>query len=162
MVDATRALAVFLVGIAASVIGAMVGGGSLLSIPLLIFLGLPRQVAIATDRFAGVGAGAAALYRFWPSGKIVWRYVPVLAVTSLAGSLIGATVLISVEPGALRGVVGALLLVLLPLLFPNSDLGVAPREVSSLRIRLGVMLYFLVQVLAGFSVAEPARSSSSS
>jgi hypothetical protein len=39
---------------------------------------------------------------------------------------------------------------------------VAPREVSSLRIRLGVMLYFLVQVLAGFSVAEPARSSSSS
>jgi uncharacterized membrane protein YfcA len=52
--------AVFLVGVAASVIGTMVGGGSLLSIPLLIFLGLPPQVAIATDRFAALGGASSS------------------------------------------------------------------------------------------------------
>lgn len=66
------------------------------------------------------------------------------------GSLIGATWLIRAEPGALRGVVGALLLVLLPLLFLKPDLGVAPREVSRLRVGLGLVLYLLVQIVAGF------------
>jgi hypothetical protein len=148
--DAGIFSAVFVVGVAASIIGTMAGGGSLLSIPLLIFLGLPPHVAIATDRFAGLGVGATALYRFWPSGKIVWRHVPALALASLVGSLIGATWLIRAEPGALTAVVGALLLVLLPLLFLKPDLGVAPREVSRLRVRLGLVLYFLVQILAGF------------
>jgi uncharacterized membrane protein YfcA len=143
-------LSVFFVGVAASVIGAMVGGGSLLSIPLLVFLGLPPQVAIATDRFAGLGVGATALYRFWRARRIVWRYVPVLAVASLAGSLIGASVLVSAEPGSLNVVVGVLLIALLPALFLKRDLGVALRDVSTIRLGLGLALYFLVQILAGF------------
>jgi uncharacterized membrane protein YfcA len=150
MAESSTVLAVFLVGVIASVLGAMVGGGSLLSIPLLVFLGLPPQVAIATDRFAGLGAGVTAFYRFRRAGKIVWRYVPALVVASLAGSLVGASVLVSTPPGSLRSVVGILLLVLLPLLFLKRDLGVVPREVSRPRMRLGLALYFLVQVLAGF------------
>lgn len=150
MADAMSLLAVFVTGVAASTIGAMVGGGSLLSIPVLIFLGLPPHVAIATDRFAGLGAGVAALYRFFPSGKIVWRYVPALAVVSLAGSLVGAGALVRAEPGTLRVLLGVLLLVLLPLLFLRRDLGVATSKVCPGRLGVGVALYFAVQVLAGF------------
>ena len=150
MPDMGTAIAVFLVGVAASAVGAMVGGGSLLSIPFLIFLGLPPQVAIATDRFAGLGAAATAGYRFWRARKIVWRYVPVLAVASLAGSVIGASALVRADPGSLDAVIGVLLVVLVPVLFLSRDLGVAPREVSLLRQALGLALYFLVQVLAGF------------
>lgn len=150
MAEAGTLLAVFVVGVAASVIGAMVGGGSLLSIPLLIFLGLPPQIAIATDRFAGLGAGVTAFYRFLRAGRIVWRLVPALAVASLAGSLIGASTLVRAEPGSLRVVVGVLLIVLLPLLFLKRDLGLTPREVSKPRMRMGLALYFIVQILAGF------------
>jgi hypothetical protein len=150
MAEASSVLSVFFVGVAAGALGAMVGGGSLLSIPFLIFLGLPPQVAIATDRFAGLGAALTAFFRFWLARKIVWRYVPVLAAASLAGSLIGAGVLVNADPGSLNIVVGVLLLVLLPVLFLKRDLGVAPREASTLRVRVGLTLYFLVQVLAGF------------
>lgn len=52
---------VFLIGVVTGTVGALVGGGSLLSIPMLIVFGLPPQVAIATDRFAGLGAAATAL-----------------------------------------------------------------------------------------------------
>jgi uncharacterized membrane protein YfcA len=148
--DAGTLLAVFLVGVAAGGVGAMVGGGSLLSIPLLIFVGLPPQVAIATDRFAGLGAGVTALYRFWRADRIVWRLVPALAVASLAGSLLGASALLRARPGSLRVVVGVLLIALLPLLFVRPDLGVEAREPSPVRRRVGLVLYFLVQVLAGF------------
>jgi uncharacterized membrane protein YfcA len=143
-------LAVFVVGVAAAVVGTMVGGGSLLSIPLLIFLGLPPQVAIATDRFAGLGAATTGLYRFWRAGRIVWRLVPALAAASLAGSLLGASFLVRADPGSLDAVVGLLLLALLPLLFVKRDLGVVPTESGPGRRRLGLALYFAVQVLAGF------------
>ena len=148
--DAGSLLAVLGVGVAAGAIGAMVGGGSLLSIPLLIFVGLPPQVAIATDRFAGLGAGATALYRFWRADRIVWRYVPVLTLASLAGSLVGASALLRARPGSLRLVIGVLLVALVPLVFVQRDLGVAQRDVSARRVRAGLALYFLVQVLAGF------------
>lgn len=142
--------AVFAVGVAASVIGTMVGGGSLLSIPLLIFLGLPPQVAIATDRFAALGGAATALCKFSLSNKIVWRFVPVLAATSLAGSLIGARLLVDAETQLLRFVVGILLIALVPFLFLKHDFGITRRGVTKQRIAIGHALYFLVQVLAGF------------
>jgi uncharacterized membrane protein YfcA len=141
---------VFLIGVAASVVGAMVGGGSLLSIPFLIFLGLPPQVAIATDRFAGLGAAVTAFYQFWKADRIVWRLVPALALASLAGSLIGASLLLRAEDVSLRSVVGVLLLALLPVLFLKPGLGVEAREVSRPQLALGLVLYFGIQVLAGF------------
>jgi uncharacterized membrane protein YfcA len=150
MPDPGTAAAVFLVGVAASAIGAMVGGGSLLSIPFLIFLGLPPQVAIATDRFAGLGAAATAGYRYWRARKIVWRFVPALAAASLAGSLIGASALVRAEPGSLDTAIGVLLLAMVPVLFLSRDLGVAARETSRLRRANGLLLYFLIQALAGF------------
>ncbi len=142
--------AVFLVGVLASTVGAMVGGGSLLSIPLLIFLGLPPQVAIATDRFGGLGAAVTALYKFWSAGRIVWRFVPALAVASLAGSLIGAGILLRFDSDALEPVVGLLVLALLPVLLLRRDLGLETRAVSRARVLMGLAVYFLVQVLAGF------------
>ncbi len=146
----TSLVVVFLIGVIAAVIGAMVGGGSLLSIPFLIFLGLPPQVAIATDRFAGLGAAVTAMYKFWRAKKIVWKLVPILAVASLTGSIIGASILLKANPDSLRYVVAALLLVLLPVLFLNPAIGVEPRDMSRRQRALGLILYFLIQVLAGF------------
>ena len=150
MSEPTTLFLVFLIGVAAAVVGAMVGGGSLLSIPFLIFVGLPPQVAIATDRFAGLGAAVTSFYRFWKAGRIVWRLVPVLAVASLAGSLIGASILLNADADALHEAVGFLVLALLPVLFLKPNAGLAEITVSRRRRTLGLMLYFLIQVLAGF------------
>jgi len=128
----------------------MVGGGGLLSIALLIFLGLPPQIAIATDRFAALGGAATAFYKYSASQKIVWRFVPWLAAASLAGSLIGARLLVNADTQSLRVVVGALLVALVPLIFLKQDFGITHREVTNRRLAVGLTLYFLVQVLAGF------------
>jgi uncharacterized membrane protein YfcA len=141
---------VFLIGVAASFVGAMVGGGSLLSIPFLIFVGLPPQIAIATDRFAGLGAAVTSFHRFWRAGRIVWRLVPMLSLASLAGSLVGASILLDADAEDLHTAVGLLVLALLPVLFLRPQAGLAEVAVSRRRMSLGLALYFLIQVLAGF------------
>ena len=150
MTDALAYASVFGVGIVASVMGTMVGGGSLLSIPLLIFLGLPPQVAIATDRFAALGGAITALHQFARSKKVVWRWVPILAALSLGGSLVGARVLVDTDPNTLRNVVGALLIALLPFLFLRPDIGVDRARPTRLRVAAGLALYLGVETLAGF------------
>lgn len=141
---------VFLVGVVASFFGSMVGGGSLLSIPFLIFLGLPPQVAIATDRFGGIGAATTAFLKFKKAEKIVWKYIPLLAVISLAGSLIGANILLSVDPKILQKIAGVLLLVLLPFVFLKRDIGVERTETSKLKKIFGSIIYFFIQTFTGF------------
>ena len=42
----------FVVGIVAGIINTLAGGGSLLTLPLLIFMGLPGAVANGTNRIA--------------------------------------------------------------------------------------------------------------
>jgi len=148
--DPFSIFAVFLAGLGSSVIGTMIGGGSLLSIPVLIFLGVPPQVAIATDRFAGIAAATTALYRYSGAGKVVWRHVPLLCLLSVIGALIGSTMLIRVEPEILQPAIAFLLVALLPVLFLNRNLGVAAREVTPRQLIWGFLLYFLVQILAGF------------
>jgi len=144
------ASAVFGIGVAAGALGATVGGGSLLSVPFLIFLGLPPAVAIATDRFAGLGAGVAGGVRFWIGGRIVWRHVPCLAAASLVGALVGASALLRADPEVLRAAVGVLLVLLVPLLFARRDLGVVATSPTRLRLGVGLVLYLAIQVLAGF------------
>jgi len=54
----------FFVGLIVSFYGTLVGGGSLITIPKLIILGLPPHTAIGTDRLGILGVTIAGLYKF--------------------------------------------------------------------------------------------------
>ena len=71
-------LLVLFIGIVTGFFDSVIGAGGLISVPSLIFLGLPPQVAIATDRLGTLGQIFTALIKFWQAKKIVWKYVPIL------------------------------------------------------------------------------------
>jgi uncharacterized membrane protein YfcA len=150
MSDIVTFIGIFLIGVAASVIGTLVGGGSLLSIGFLIFIGLPPQVAIATDRFGSLGQAIAAFFTFHQSKKIIWKYVVLLSLLSLIGSLIGANILLQIDAVILKNVVGVLMLLLLPIFFLQKDIGTERRKAHLISIIIGAGLYLLVQILTGF------------
>ena len=56
-------------GVAAGFLGAVTGGGGILSIPALLFLGLPIDTAIATNRLAAFGIITAAIPRYQKAGN---------------------------------------------------------------------------------------------
>ncbi len=143
-------IGVFLIGIISSILGSLVGGASLLLIPFLIFIGLPPQVAIATDKFGSIGNALSAFYKFQKAKKIRWKYVPILAILSLAGSLIGANILLNIDPKILQNIVGFILLLLMPFIFLKKDIGVKDSKPTSFKIAVGLILYFLVQIFSGF------------
>jgi hypothetical protein len=65
-----------------------VGGGFLLT-PLLIFLGIPADVAVATQSDQLVGASVSGVLAHWRRGNVDLRMAVILLVGGLAGSALG-------------------------------------------------------------------------
>jgi hypothetical protein len=142
---------IFIIGLGASFIGSFVGGAGLVSVPFLMFLGLPGEKAIATT-MAGIAAmNMSSLEEFIGKGYIRWNFVPLLLFFSLIGSYIGAQVLILVDKTLLTPFIAILILILLPVLLLDHTVGVRTTKVSPFRSALGYVSYFFVAALTGFS-----------
>ncbi len=78
------------VGFALGLIG---GGGSILAVPLLLYVvGLPNaHVAIGTSALAVAANAFASLAQHARTGTVKWRCAAVFALTGVAGALLGST-----------------------------------------------------------------------
>lgn len=143
-------LLTFIIGLATGFFDSTISAGGLISVSSLILIGLPPQIAIATDRFGTIGQTLAAGWNFWKAKKIIWKYVPIFTLISLIGSLIGAEILLNINPKILQSMVAILLFILLPLLFLKQEVGVEKVDVGRGKMVVGLILYFLISVFAGF------------
>src|SRR5262245_32172400 len=100
-----------LVAALAGALNSIAGGGSFISFPTLIFLGLPSVNANATSTL-GLWPGTMAstgAYRKAMSGALIKRLVPLIIIT-LAGSLVGARLLLKTHVATFDRLVPWLLL----------------------------------------------------
>lgn len=97
------------VAFVAGTVDAIAGGGGLLTLPALLFAGLPPHLALGTNKGQSVFGSFAALVRFARGGLVDGRRAAVGFPLGLAGSLCGAALVLAVPPRVLRGVVLALL-----------------------------------------------------
>ena len=79
-----------LAGTLAGVLNVLAGGGSLLTLPILIFAGLPGVTANGTNRVAILMQNLVAVWRFDRRGVMPWTLVSWAAVPATAGSVFGA------------------------------------------------------------------------
>jgi uncharacterized membrane protein YfcA len=90
-------LILFMVALVANIFSAFSGGGAgLIQLPVLIFLGLPFAVALATHKVASVALGIGATIRHLREGALDKGLVTILLVAGLPGVLIGANLIVYV------------------------------------------------------------------
>lgn len=138
----------FGIGLVASFVGAIAGGGGMISVPFLLFLGVPPQVALATSKFAGLGLSSGAMVKFVKEKKVNWRYAIILSVAGIIASLIGSRFLVSSGHLNFEKVIGVMLLILVPTLFIKKDFGLIKIQVSPIMKVVGTLIYFLLSILA--------------
>ena len=79
-----------LAGLAAGFLNVMAGGGSLLTVPVMVFLGLPGPVANGTNRIAILVQNITAILTFFQKGHSDFRLSLTLSLCSLPGAIAGA------------------------------------------------------------------------
>lgn len=102
-----------LAGAVAGVINTLAGSGSLVTLPMLIALGLPSNVANATNRVGVTFQNIVGITTFYRSGKFDMAGTWWLALPALPGALLGAWLASSLGKQEMDLVIGAVMLIML-------------------------------------------------
>ena len=93
-------LALIGTGLAAGFINTTAGGGSMLTLPLLMFLGLPANVANGTNRIAILLQNVIGVSTFRQKKVLDFSTDYKLAIPAIVGSIIGAFFAVEVDEDA--------------------------------------------------------------
>jgi uncharacterized protein len=135
-----------LVAVAAGTVDAIGGGGGLLTVPALLAVGLPPQLALGTNKGQSVFGSTAALVSFARAGLVSWRRVRWTMPLAFVGAALGATLVLRLRPEVLRPLVLGLLVVAATFLVfarPTEGTGVVTGRAQGLAglLALGVGVY---------------------
>lgn len=104
-----EALALLAVGAVSGALNVLAGGGSFLTLPLLIFLGLPAGVANGTNRVAILVQNMGAVWRFRSHGLFDPAWIPLAAGPAVAGAIFGTWAAIEIGDETFRRVLAGLM-----------------------------------------------------
>ncbi len=141
-----------LVGGLAGFLNVLAGGGSLLTLPLLIFLGLPAAVANGTNRIAIFFQNIFAIGGFRRQGIFPARLALLCTVPALAGSYLGARLAVNIDDALFKRLLAAIMVGVLVLTVVDPVRRWKKQVEGSTPLRTAVLLvtFFGVGVYGGF------------
>jgi uncharacterized membrane protein YfcA len=145
-------LLLFLLSLIANAFSAFAGGGAgLLQLPVLIFLGLPFGIALATHKVASVALGVGATLRHLKEEALERRFVAFILVTGLPGVVLGASVILRIPDRSAEVALGCLTVALGLYSWLKPQLGqqYVPRNRDRLGMVQGGVGLFLIGILNG-------------
>jgi uncharacterized membrane protein YfcA len=98
-------------GIFASVVNVLAGGGSFLTLPILIFLGLPTTVANGTNRVGVLMQNVSAVWGFHSAGVLDWRWAVTASLPALVGSALGSVAALYVSDELFRRILAIVMVI---------------------------------------------------
>ena len=139
-------------GFVAGFVNTLAGGGSAVTLPALIFLGLPASVANGTNRVAILLQNVTAVASFRRDRVLDTRGALWLAAPAVLGSLVGAQVSLGLDEQWMRRVIGVVMLIMLPLILvrPERWLHGTLRQMSGRPGLKHMLVFFAIGVYAGF------------
>lgn len=137
-------------GLVAGILNVAAGGGSMITVPLLIFSGLPPTVANGTNRVAIALQNVGALSGFRRHGLTPGRRSVRLLIPTVLGAAAGAAFATDIDETTMRRAIGLILVVMLIPLLRRRPKPAADGPVDPPRGLRYWPLYFVVGAYGGF------------
>jgi len=140
------------VGVVAGILNVLAGGGSLLTLPLLIFMGLPAPIANGTNRIAILCQNVVAVGGFKKQGVFPAKLALLCTVPALIGSIIGAQLAIDISEELFKQILAAVMIgvIILMVFDPNKRLKFDEQHMTPLRTVLLLLSFFFIGIYGGF------------
>lgn len=141
-----------IVGFVVGFINTIAGGASLISLPTLIFLGLPPAVANGTNRVAILVQTAMATAGFKSKGISTYPFNIYLGISAFLGSIIGARIAVDVDGEAFNRILAIVMIavVLIIIFKPKIKLTDLEERLTGKYLWLGIIVFFFFGIYGGF------------
>jgi len=139
-------------GLAAGFINVLAGNGSLISLPALIFVGLPPGIANATNRVSIVFQNLVGGTSFYRQGKLDARGARMLSIPMVLGSIVGALLAVDVNDQVFKQVLALAMILMLVLMLIRPERWIAgkPGAVDRSLTLPRFLIFFAIGVYGGF------------
>lgn len=145
-------LLLIIVGFSVGFINTIAGGGSLLSLPALIFLGLPPSVANGTNRVAIVMQTAMATAGFKSKGVSTFPFNVYLGISALIGAIIGAQIAVDVKGDTFNKILSVIMIAVLFIIIfkPKMSVNNLEERITGKYLWIGIIAFFFFGIYGGF------------
>ena len=145
-------LSLVLIGFIAGVINTLAGGGSLLTLPMLIFMGLPPVVANGTNRIGILIQCFTSVAGFKSKGISPSKFGVYLGISALIGSLIGAQIAIEIKGDVFNKILAIVMLVVVIFMVikPKTTFANTLEKTKGKHFWLSIIAFFFIGIYGGF------------
>jgi hypothetical protein len=118
----------FLTGLAAGFVDSIAGGGGLITIPVLLNVGLPPQLALGTNKLQATFGSGSAAWHYGRAGLIDFKSCAAGVVFTLIGATGGTLLVSQLSPGLLKRIIPWLLVAIALYFILQPKLGEQERQ----------------------------------
>jgi len=144
---------IFASGVAAGFINILAGGGSLLTMPILIFLGLPAATANGTNRVGLAVETLVGVAKFRERGLFNPGFSLELALPAVVGAILGSSIAIKIPDEVFEKVLAVVMILILALILRSPKAGSGSpdaEEITSSSRIVSMVSFFFVGLYGGF------------
>tara|TARA_Y100000816_G_scaffold15059_1_gene9900 strand:- start:4408 stop:5148 length:741 start_codon:yes stop_codon:yes gene_type:complete len=136
-------------GLLSGAINTLAGGGSLITLPMMIFLGLPPTIANGTNRVQLIFQNIFAVYGFKTKGISNFKFSSYLSISALLGSIIGAYIAIDFNENDFKKLLSIIMiLVMFSILLNNKR---ETLEINKIKNKWpSILIFFFIGIYGGF------------
>jgi uncharacterized membrane protein YfcA len=140
------------VGFIAGFLNTVAGGGTLLTLPTLIFLGLPASVANGTNRIAILVQTFTAVKGFKSKGETMYPFSLYLGISAFIGSFIGAKLAININGELFNKILALIMLMVLSIIVlkPKVNLATLTEKTTGRTLYISIIIFFFLGIYGGF------------
>lgn len=145
-------LIILITGFCAGFINVVAGGGSLISLPVLIFLGLPPAVANASNRVAVLSESFSGIFGYRSKGVSAYPYSFQLGISAIFGAVIGAKISVEINEELFNRIIAIIMImVVLITVFGAFRTKKVLLEKNEIKHRIiGMITFFFIGIYGGF------------
>lgn len=140
------------VGFISGFVNILAGGGSLLTLPVLIFLGLPGAVANGTNRIAILIQNFVAIAEFRRYKILPLRVSLIASLPAAVGAVIGANIAVTIPDRLFKPILAVIMISVMVTILIDPARRIRPAEgpPTPLRLALFAIGFFFVGLYGGF------------
>lgn len=137
-------------GVFSGFVNTVAGGGSLLTLPLLIFMGLPPAAANATNRVAVVVQSLTSTAAFEKQKLINYKLAIPLGISGTLGALLGAMVSLELDEKTFNRIIAAVIVTVVVLMLIKTKTFSAEEAQKQRSNWVGLVIFFFIGIYGGF------------
>ncbi len=152
MTEFTNYLILLFVGLLAGVINTLAGGGSLLTLPVLIFMGLPPHVANGTNRIGIVVQALIGSAGYRSKGINPFPFAAYLGISASLGALLGAQIAVDIRGEDFNRILSVVMIVvvLILVLKPKTTQHIVLERLHGKYLIFSLLGFFCIGIYGGF------------